>query len=213
MVTLRLRNAADYCLPTLGAHGTKLGHSWFQWIKKNSLVGWFDNLEKEDMSGHFERMRGWSCCCTLPQECYRLPPTYFWTTWHQNRAILISMKNNKWFSSWFANLEKGEVSGHCEWMLGWFRGYTMPQECCRLPPTSFWTTWHQTRAFLISVNKKNWCGCLVWQFGKRRYVLAFWALAGLIPWLHSATGTLQTTAYLLLDHMAPNFGILNFNEK
>jgi hypothetical protein len=27
---------------------------------------------------------------------------------------------------------------------------------------------------------------------------------GVIPWLHSASGMLQTTAYLLLDHMAPN---------
>jgi len=29
-VALRLRNAADYRLPTFGPHGTKLGHSWFQ---------------------------------------------------------------------------------------------------------------------------------------------------------------------------------------
>ena len=27
VVALRLRNAADYCLPTCGPHGTKLGHS------------------------------------------------------------------------------------------------------------------------------------------------------------------------------------------
>ena len=27
VVTLRLRNAADYRLPTFGSHGTRLGHS------------------------------------------------------------------------------------------------------------------------------------------------------------------------------------------
>ena len=26
---------------------------------------------------------------------------------------------------------------------------------CRLPPTYFWAIWHQTRAFLISVNKEK----------------------------------------------------------
>ena len=31
-VALRLRNAADYRLPTFGPHGTKLGHSWFQCV-------------------------------------------------------------------------------------------------------------------------------------------------------------------------------------
>jgi len=42
----------------------------------------------------FQRMT--SCChitLTPPQECCRLPPTYFWTTWHKTRALLISMKN------------------------------------------------------------------------------------------------------------------------
>jgi len=29
-VALRLRNAADYRLPTFGLHGTKLGHSRYQ---------------------------------------------------------------------------------------------------------------------------------------------------------------------------------------
>jgi len=29
-VAVRLRNAADYRLPTFGPHGTKLGLSWFQ---------------------------------------------------------------------------------------------------------------------------------------------------------------------------------------
>ena len=57
VVALRLRNAADYRLPTFGPHGTK-----------------FDNS---------------------PMECCRLPPTYFWTTWHQTRAFLILVNNKK----------------------------------------------------------------------------------------------------------------------
>jgi len=36
---------------------------------------------------------------------------------------------------------------------------------------------------------------------------------GLIPWLHSTSGTLQTTAYLLLDHMAPNYGFLDVSDS
>jgi len=35
----------------------------------------------------------------------------------------------------------------------------------------------------------------------------------MIPRLHYASGMLQTTAYLLLGHMAPNLGILDFNEE
>jgi len=41
-------------------------------------------------------------------------------------------------------------------MWGRSRGCTPPKECCRLPPTYIWATWHQTRAFLISVNSKKW---------------------------------------------------------
>ena len=185
------------------------------------------------MSGQLEHLRGWSRGCTPPQECCRLPPSYFWTTWHQTRAFLISMKNGKWFSGWFDNLEKvdmsghferlrgwsavalrlrnaadyclptfgphitklehswyqwkiksdflgwfdnskkGDVFGHCRCIGGWSCACTPPKECCRLPPTYFWTTWHQTRAFLISVNNKKWFFWLVWQFWKRRGV---WAL-------------------------------------
>jgi len=144
VVPLRLWNAADYRLPTCGLRGIKLGHLWFQWIIKSDLSGWFDNLRKEDVSGHFARLLGWSRGCTPPKECCRLPATYFWTTWHQTRAFLISVNNEKWF---------------------------------------FW---------------------LVWQFWKSRGVKADWVDVGLIPWLHSASGMLQTTAYVLLDHMAPN---------
>ena len=30
VAALRLRNAAEYCIPTFGPHGTKLGHSCYQ---------------------------------------------------------------------------------------------------------------------------------------------------------------------------------------
>jgi len=209
--------------------------------------------------------RGWSRGCTPPKECCRLPTTYFWTTWHQTRAFLISLNKKKviflagltilkkerclgrlsgwgvdpvvalhlrkaadyrlptfgphgtklghswyqWiitsdFSGWFDNSGKGEVSGQIEWMGGWSRGYTPPKESCRLPPTYFWTTWHQTWAFLISVNNYKWFFWLVWQFWKRWGVWVDWVDWGLITWLHSTSGMLQTTAYLLFDHMAPN---------
>jgi hypothetical protein len=204
-VALRLRNAADYRLPTFGSHGTKLGHSWFQWLKKSVFSGWVDNSEKGIMFGHCRWMLGWSCHCTPPQERCRLSPTYFWTTWHQTRAILISVKNKKcFFSGWFDNSEKEDVFEHFECLRGWSCGCTPPQECCRLPPTYFWTTWHQTRSFLISVNSEKWSFWPVWRLWKRGYVWAFWAFAGLILQLHSASGMLQTTAYLLLNHMAPN---------
>jgi len=140
---LHLRSAADYRLPTFGPPGTKIGHSWYQWIIKSDLSGWFDNFEYV------------------------------------------------------------EVSVQIEWVGGWSRGCTPPQECCRLPPTYFWTTWHQPRAFLISVINKKWFFWLVWHFWKTRGVWADWVDVGLIPWLHSTSGMLQTTAYLLLDHMAP----------
>jgi len=108
------------------------------------------------------------------------------------------------FSGWFDNFEYVEVSVQIEWMGGWSRGRTPPQECCRLPSTCFWTTWHQTREFLISVNNKKWFFWLVWHFWKTRGVCADWVDGGLIPWSHSTSGMLQTTFYLLLDHMAPN---------
>jgi len=155
-VALHLRNAADYRLPTFGPHGTKLGHSWNQWIIKSDLSGWLDNSEKGDVFGQCRWMWGWSRGCTLPKECYRVPPTYFWATWHKTRAFLISVNDKSDFSGWFDNSEKGELFGHCRWMWGWSRGCTPPKEYCRLPPTNFWTTWHQTRAFLVSVINKKW---------------------------------------------------------
>ena len=144
VVALRLRNAADYRLPTFGPHGTKLGHSWYQWIIKSDLSGWFDNSKKDVVSGHFER--------------FRVDPT-----------VTLRLRN-----------------------------------AAGLPPTYFWVTRDQTREFWISVKNEKWFSRLVWQFWKRRCVWAFWTLAVLIPLLHSDSGKLQTIAYLLLDHMAPN---------
>ena len=80
VVALHLRNAADYRLPIFGPHGTKLGHSWYQWITKSDLSGWFDNSEKGEVFGQIEWMGGWSRGCTPPKECCRLLPSYFWTT-------------------------------------------------------------------------------------------------------------------------------------
>ena len=155
VLALHLTNAADYGLPTFGPHGTKLGHSWYQWIIKSDLSGWFDNSKKDEVSVQIEWMGGWSRGCTPPKEYCRLPPTYFWTTWHQTRAFLILVNHRGDFSGWFDNSKNGEVSGQIEWMGGWSRGCTPPKECCRLPPTYFWTT---------SVNNKKWFFWLVWQF-------------------------------------------------
>jgi len=163
-VALRLRNAADYRIPTFRPHGTKLGHSLYQWIIKSDFSGWFDNAEKGEVFGQCEWVYGWSRGCTPPKECCRIPPTYFWTPRHQIGHSLYQWIIKSDFSGWFDNSKKGEVSGHIEWMGGWSRGCTPPKECCRLPPTYFRATWHQTRAFMISVNNKKWFFWLFWQF-------------------------------------------------
>ena len=127
VVALHLRNAADYRLPTFGPHGTKLGHSWFQWLTKSDFSGWFDNSENGEVSGHCRWMGGWSRGCTPPKECCRLPPTYFWTTWHQTRAhSWFQWLRKRDFSGWSDNSKKEEVSWHCRWMWGWSRGCTPP---------------------------------------------------------------------------------------
>jgi len=115
VVALHLRNAADYRLPTFGPHGTKLGPYWYQWIIKSDFLGWFDNSEKKEVSGLLEWMGGWSRGCTPPKECCRVPPTYFWTTWHQTRAFLISVNNKVIFLAGLTILKKvrclGRLSG------------------------------------------------------------------------------------------------------
>jgi len=97
VVAINLWNATNYGSPTFRPHGTKLGHSWYQWLTKSEFSGWFDNSEKGEVSGQIEWMGGWTRGCTPPQECCRLQPTYFWTTWHQTRAFFISVINKKLF--------------------------------------------------------------------------------------------------------------------
>jgi len=53
VVALRLRYAAEYCIPTFGPHGTKLGHSRFQCIIKSDFSGWFDNSKKGSCLGRW----------------------------------------------------------------------------------------------------------------------------------------------------------------
>jgi len=45
-VALHLKNAADYRLPTFGPHGTKLGHSWYQWMIKVIFLAGLTILKK-----------------------------------------------------------------------------------------------------------------------------------------------------------------------
>jgi len=155
VVALHLRNAADYRIPTFRPRGTKIGNSWYQWIRKMIFLAGFLNSEKGEVSGQIEWTWGWSQGCTPPQECCRLQPTYYWTPWHKLGHSWYQWLTKYDFSGCFDNSEKDELSGQIEWMRGWSRGCTPPKECCRLPPTYFWTTWHHTRAFLISVNNKS----------------------------------------------------------
>jgi len=66
VVVLHLRNAAGYGLPTFGPHGTKLGHSLFQWLTKSDFSGWLDNSKKVEVTGQIEWIGGWSRGCTPP---------------------------------------------------------------------------------------------------------------------------------------------------
>jgi len=271
-VALRLRNAADYCLPTFGPHGTKLGHSRFQWKTKNDVVGWFNNSEKGDVSEHFERLQRWSRGCTPSQEHCRLPRTYFYARWHQTRSFLIAVNNKKRFSGWFANSQK-------EMCLGILNGcgsdpaVPLPLRNAadhRLPTfgphgTKLGHSWFQYKIkgdFLagLTILKKEICLGIVnacgvdpvvalhlrnaadyrlpnfrppgtklgpsWFQWKTKSDVVGWfdnsekgdvsrnfeRLPGLIPWLHSTSEMLQTTAYLLLGYMAPKKGFLDISE-
>jgi len=164
VVALHLRNAAEYRLPTFGPHGTKLRHSWYHWIIKVIFLASLTILKKVRCLGRF------SGCGADPVVAlhlrnaadYRLPTFRPHGTKLGHSLYQWVIKSD--FSGWFDNSKKEEVSGQIEWMGGWSRGCTPPQECCRVPPTYFWTTWHQTRAFLISVYNKKWSFWLVWQF-------------------------------------------------
>jgi hypothetical protein len=198
-VVLRLRNAAEYRLPTFGPHGSKLGHSCFQWKMKSDCSGWFDNSEKGDITGHIEWMWDWSCGCTPPQEYFRLPHTYFWTTWHQIRAFLISVKNKKWSLPLVWQFWKRRYVWAC-WVdvgvIPWLHSASGSLPTFGPHGTKLGHSWFELKKKSDVV---DWFD----NSKKRGCVWAFWALAGLIPQLHSASGILQTTAYLLLDHIAP----------
>jgi len=139
-VALRLRNAADYRIPTFGPHGTKLGNSWFQWILKSDFLAGLTIQRMKMCLGIFSVCRVDPVVALRLRNAadYRLPTfgphgTKFGNSWFQwiiKRDVV----------GWFDNSNKGEVFGHCEWMCGWSRGLTPPQECCRLPPTYFWVT-------------------------------------------------------------------------
>jgi len=156
--------------PTFGPHGTKLGHSWYQWLIKVIFLAGLTNLKKERCLGI---VGGCGADPTVAlhltnAEDYVLPTfgpdgTELGHSWFQ-----WIIKSD--FSGCFDNSEKGELFGHCRWMS---RGCTPPEEFCRVPHTYFWATWHQNRAFLVSVNNKKWSFWLVGQFWKRRWV---WAL-------------------------------------
>jgi len=116
VVALHLWNAADYRLPIFGPHGTKLGHSWYQWIIKVIFLAGLTIQKKEWCLG---RLSGWGVDPVVALHLsnaadYRLPTfgphgTKLGHSWYQ----WITKSD---FSGWFDNSEKGEVFGHCRWM-------------------------------------------------------------------------------------------------
>jgi len=60
VVSLHFRNTADYRLPNFWSHGTKLGHSWFQWKMKTGFLAGLTILKKEMCLG------SWSACKVDP---------------------------------------------------------------------------------------------------------------------------------------------------
>jgi len=137
VVAIHLWNAADYRLPTFGPHGTKLGHSWYQWIIKVIFLAGLTILKNMRCLG---RLSGWEVDPVVAIHLwnaadYRLPTFgphgtklgHSWYKWITKSDL----------SGWFDNSKIGEVSGQIEWMGGWSRGCTPPEECCRLRPTYF----------------------------------------------------------------------------
>jgi len=114
VVAFRLMNAADYHFPTFGPHGTKLGHTWFQWRNEKWFSGWFDNSKKGDVSGfHLMNVAD-----------YRLPTIGPHGTKLGHSCFQWKMKSG--FTGWFDNYERGDVSGHFECMRGWSRCFSPP---------------------------------------------------------------------------------------
>jgi len=144
VVALHLRNAADYRLPTVGPHGTKLGHSWYQWIIQVIFLAGLTILKKVRCLG---RLSGWGVDPVV---------ALYLRNAAEYRVPTFGPHGTKLGHSWFQWLTKSDISG-------WFD------------------------------NSK-----------KRLGVWADWMDGGLILWLHFTSGMLQTTAYLLLGHMAPN---------
>jgi len=148
VVPLHLRNTAAYRLPTFGPHGTKLGHSWLQWIMKSDFLAGLTILKKKTCLGIV------SACRVDPVVSLHLRNTA------DHRFPIFGPHGTKLGHSWLKWIMKSDflagltilkkVSGLFERLRGWSRVYTPPQECSRLSPTYFWTTWHQTRAFYCS---------------------------------------------------------------
>jgi len=213
VVALRLRNPADYRLPTFGPHGTKLGHSWYQWKIKSDLTGWFDNSKKGEVSGQIECMGGLSRGCTPPKECCRLPPTYSWTTWHQTRAFLISVNNKKWFC-WLVWLFWKRRGVWALWVdvgvivvalhLRNAADYRLPT--FRPHGTKLGHSWYQWiiksdfSGWFDNSNKGEVSGKIEWMGGWSRGCTPPKECCRLPP------------TYLLLDNMAPNKGIFDISE-
>jgi len=109
VVALRLRNAADYLLPTFGPRATKLGHSWFQWkMESDFWLVW--QFWKRRRVWAFEGLQGWSRGFTPPQEnClrnaadYRLPTSgphgtnlgHSWLQWKKKEIFLAGLTIKK----------------------------------------------------------------------------------------------------------------------
>ena len=143
VVALYLRNGADYRLPTFWPHGTKLGHSWFQWKMKSGFpAGWQFWIRRRvwavrALAGVIPRLH--STSGTLQTTAY-----HFFTP-------------------------HGSKLGHS------------------------WSQIKMKRYFLAGLT-----------ILKKETRLGIVSACGGIPRFHSTSGTLPTTANLLLDHMAPN---------
>jgi len=169
LVALHQWNAADCRLPTCGPHGTKLGHSRFQWIIKVFFLAGLTILKKEICLGIVGGCGGDAAIALRIMECRILPPTYFWAAWHQTRAFLIAVNNKSDFLAGLTIMKK-EI---CLGILGWCGGdpavalRLMNAADYRLPTFGLHGTklGHSWLQWIIKVI--FW---LVWQFWKRRCV-------------------------------------------